>query len=71
MFSLMYTDLRGKRPYVLREDFCGTFAISADWVCSDKKRTAIAIDLDPEPLEYGKEERLIQLTPGEQKRIKL
>lgn len=71
MFSLMYTDLRGKRPYVLREDFCGTFAISADWVCSDKKRTAIAIDLDPEPLEYGKTERLEQLKESQRKRLKI
>ena len=49
-----YKQLTGKKARSLREDFCGTGAISCSWVADDPKNTAIGIDLDPEPILQGK-----------------
>ena len=40
---------------ILREDFCGTFAICCEWAKSGATFEAHGVDLDPEPLQYGKE----------------
>lgn len=66
-----YKELRGTRPTSLREDFCGTFAICCDWVRQSKKNTAIGVDLDPEPLNYGREHYLSQLNKDQQSRVEL
>jgi len=50
-----YEDLVGREPKHLREDFCGTALICCEWVTRDEDKTAEGYDLDPEPLEYGKE----------------
>lgn len=57
-------------PKVLREDFCGTFAICCEWV-KTKGRTAIGVDLDPEPLAWGRKNNLAKLDPEAQKRVTL
>src|SRR5688500_17424278 len=44
----------GRVPLALREDFCGTAFISAEWVRSHPRRTALAIDLDEAPLAWGR-----------------
>lgn len=44
----------GRAPLSLREDFCGTALISAAWVRSHRKRTALGIDLDARTLAWGK-----------------
>jgi SAM-dependent methyltransferase len=66
-----YKELRGKEPSTLREDFCGTFAICCEWVKLANKYKAIGIDLDPEPIGYGKENYLTQLLPAQQARIEI
>lgn len=43
----------GRRPTILREDFCGTAAVCYDWVRSGPDRRAIGVDLDAEPLAWG------------------
>jgi SAM-dependent methyltransferase len=53
LFALMYADIVGKSAHILREDFCGTYAISSYWTRRHKKNIAICLDLDPEPLSYG------------------
>ncbi len=53
LFALMYADIVGKHARVLREDFCGTYAISSYWAKRDRKNRALCLDLDPEPLGYG------------------
>lgn len=53
----------------MREDFCGTGAISCDWVKKDKKSEAYGIDLDPEPVDIGKERHFSKLTRDQQKRM--
>ena len=35
-----------RRPLSLREDFCGTAGLCADWVRSDPKRRAVGLDID-------------------------
>jgi len=61
----------GRRPEVLREDFCGTALICCEWVIRGKQRCAIGIDLDPEPLEWGREHNLSRLDSDRRKRITL
>jgi SAM-dependent methyltransferase len=69
-FTRFYKELRGSAPRVLREDFCGTFRISCEWVRTNPKHKALAIDLDPEPLAEGLG-RLSGLKPGERERLKV
>lgn len=71
IFDLMFNNIRGKKALKLREDFCGTFMISGEWVKSHGDRTSIGIDLDPEPLAYGEKCAKKRLTQPERKRIKL
>ncbi len=68
-FNERFKELRGKKAYTLREDFCGTAAISCEWVKQSPKHFAWGIDLDPEPVEYGKAHHLAKLEPSAQKRM--
>ena len=66
-----YKDIRGKTPKVFREDFCGTFALSCEWVKLHKNFKAVGVDLDPDPLAYGKQNYLPLLNSDQQSRIDL
>lgn len=66
-----YRQLRGRPARSLREDFCGTFAICCEWVKRDKLNRAVGIDLDLEPITYGRENYLSKLKPDQQKRIEI
>lgn len=66
-----YKELRGKRPHDIREDFCGTFANCCAWVRRNKDNYAIGIDLDAEPLDYGREHYLPELRPDQRSRLSL
>jgi SAM-dependent methyltransferase len=68
-FASAYKELRGRTPYSLREDFCGTFAICTEWVKKNPKNTAYGLDLDPEPIAYGREKFFDNLKPEQQKRL--
>jgi cyclopropane fatty-acyl-phospholipid synthase-like methyltransferase len=50
--SRTFQKLRGRPPESLREDFCGTALLCAEWV-KKKNRTALGIDLDYSVLEWG------------------
>lgn len=63
--------MTGRNPKRLREDFCGTSRISAEWVKSAKDRTAVGLDLDREPLEYFVRVHAPKLRPDERARIRL
>lgn len=69
IFDRMFHDLRGRQALSLREDFCGTFLISCEWVKSHPQRIALGIDLDPEPLGYGVSRHYQKLTPHQKKRV--
>lgn len=49
-----YKHYRGKEALHFREDFCGTSALCAEWLSRVPERTAEGVDLDPEPIEWGK-----------------
>ena len=66
-----YKELRGKEALTLREDFCGTFLLSSEWVKAAKNHKAVSVDLDPEPMEYGRAHYLPKLTADQQKRLTL
>lgn len=70
-FNRVYKKEFGTKPMVLREDFCGTAAVCYEWVKSNKKRTAIGIDLDPEPLAWGKLNIADKLKPHQRERVEL
>lgn len=50
----VYRAEHGRVPLALREDFCGTAFISAEWVRSHPRRTALGLDLDEAPLAWGR-----------------
>ena len=66
-----YRELNGKLPKTLREDFCGTFANSCAWVKLHKEFSSYGIDLDEEPIGYGKKHHLSALSEEQQQRIHL
>lgn len=68
-FNEKFTELRKKTAHTLREDFCGTGSISCEWVKQGPKHQAWGIDLDPEPVEYGKVNHLSKLDPVDQTRM--
>lgn len=70
-YRKVYRELRNKEPISLREDFCGTFVLSTEWVKLSQKYKAFGVDLDPEPIEYGKSHYLAKLNESQQKRITL
>lgn len=58
-----------KAPLSIREDFGGTGLMCHDWVKQGSKHQATCIDLDPDPIQYGKEYHYSRLTPAEQERM--
>lgn len=71
MFVALYRELNeGRYARRLREDFCGTFQLSCEWVRRNRKNTAIALDIDPEPLSYGKRKHLAKMTRDQKSRLK-
>ncbi|MCK9523126.1 MAG: class I SAM-dependent methyltransferase [Proteobacteria bacterium] len=43
-----------RHPNALREDFCGTALLCAEWVQSHPQRTATGLDLDPPTLAWAR-----------------
>ena len=54
-FTKTYKQLNGREPRILREDFCGTHAVCCEWIKLHADNVAYGIDLDPEPLVWGKD----------------
>jgi hypothetical protein len=70
-FEQAFKDAYRRKPYSLREDFCGTFSVCCEWVKSNRKRTAIGVDLCPETLQWGRDNNLSKLSDTQQERIEL
>ncbi|MBT3583713.1 MAG: class I SAM-dependent methyltransferase, partial [Halobacteriovoraceae bacterium] len=58
-----------RKPLTLREDFGGTAALACDWVKQSPEHSACSVDLDPEPISYGKENHYSRLTKTEKERM--
>jgi len=70
-FEQAFRDVFQRKPYSLREDFCGTFAVCCKWVNSDSERTALGVDLCSETLEWGRANNLVKLSDAQRKRVRL
>lgn len=72
-YKKIYQAIRGKlkSDLTLREDFCGTGTISAEWIKLNKNYKSVGLDLDPEPMDYGRQRFIKTLKPEQQKRISL
>ncbi len=70
-FEKTYKELRGKKPFVLREDFCGTAYISSTWVAGGKKRKAVGVDLHEPTLQWGRKHNLAKLDDAQRARVDL
>ncbi len=64
-----YKEIRGKSAVSLREDFCGTFAISCEWVKLNSRHIAHGVDLDLEPIGYGTTHYASKLKASQQNRL--
>lgn len=53
--------LRGRHAQRLREDFCGTAQVACEWVRRRPWNTALAIDIDPKVLDWGRQHNLSRL----------
>ena len=61
----------GKPAELMREDFCGAAALACAWVEGGASRRAIGVDIDAEPLDWGREHNLSPLTPEQRDRVSL
>ena len=66
-----YRLLRGRSARLLREDFCGTAAVSCEWVRRRKRNLAIGVDLDGEVLTWGLGNNLSRLSSEAAARVTL
>jgi len=71
MFRRFFKDAYGRYPTTLREDFCAAFAVCCEWVKTAPENTAVGVDLDPEPLDYGRTHYLPELTAAQRARVSL
>ncbi|RZC76264.1 hypothetical protein C5167_000381 [Papaver somniferum] len=61
-FFLMYVG--GRQPLHLQEDFCGTALLSAEWLRTDSRRTAVGVDMDLETLEWSLQNNVDKIGAG-------
>ncbi|MEX2124123.1 MAG: class I SAM-dependent methyltransferase [Woeseia sp.] len=66
-----FTELRGRKGYLFREDFCGTASACCQWVRQGAEYQAIGVDIDPAVLAWGRANRLSRLPAADQARVKL
>lgn len=66
-----FEELVGRPPLSLREDFCGTAAAACEWVRSNRRRTAVAVDFDPEVLAWGRDHHVASLKAKQRERVRL
>jgi len=67
----IWMEQRDRRASLLREDFCGTAAISIEWVKRRKTNKAIGVDLDSPTLQWIRSRLGDRLDEQQQARIEL
>lgn len=68
-FQDTFQEIKKRKAKIFREDFCGTFSICCEWVKLDQSNESYGLDLDPEPLAYGREKYLSSLSDEQKRRI--
>ena len=66
-----FKSLTGRKALTLREDFCGTAAAACAWVRSSPRRSAVAVDIDPAVLAWGRDHHAAALKPKQRRRLAL
>jgi SAM-dependent methyltransferase len=69
-FDRVYRSKRGRRAKLLKEDFCGTAAVAAEWVRKRRDNVAVGVDLDQKTLDWGRRYNIEPLGPAAD-RVKL
>lgn len=69
--SARYREIRGRDALSFREDFCGTASAACQWVRQGPQHTAIGLDIDPEVLSWGRQNRLSRLNDEQRSRVTL
>lgn len=67
----VYTKQVGRPARLMREDFCAAAALSCAWVRQNPENRAIGVDIDPEPLAWGREHNVSLLRPEQASRLEL
>lgn len=67
----IYRELRGKEAVHFREDFCGTGLLSAAWVKQNPRCRASGLDISLEPMRYGRDHWLAELSDAQRERVNL
>ena len=57
-----FKKLRRRKPVTMREDFAGTAISSCQWVKRRRSNTAVAIDIDPEVLDWSRAHNISALS---------
>ncbi len=70
-FERAFRERTGRRPRSLKEDFCGTALLAAQWVDGRSDRTAIGVDLHEPTLAWGRKHNIAPLSADVKKRITL
>lgn len=70
-FRQSFKELRGRMPYMMREDFCGTSFLSVEWCKSDADSRAIGVDLCKDTLAWGVEHNIKPAGRSVEQRIRL
>jgi len=70
-FDEFFMERRGRHARSLKEDFCGTSLLSAQWVKTRPDNTAIGVDLDLETLDWARENNIAPLSDDERSRVTL
>jgi SAM-dependent methyltransferase len=68
-FDRVFRERNGRKPRVLKEDFCGTALLAREWVLLREDNVAIGVDLDAPTLRWGRERNLNTLEPDERRRV--
>ena len=71
LLTKMFKRHTGRKPLSLREDFCGTGLLCAEWVKSLDGRTATGLDIDTSVLAWGTEHNLAPLSTEQRARVQL
>lgn len=70
-FERAYRERNGRRPRSLKEDFCGTALLAAQWVEGRPDRSAIGVDLDGPTLQWAHKNNVVPLPDHARARITL
>jgi SAM-dependent methyltransferase len=71
MMERVFKKRYGRAPTRMREDFCGTAALCCEWVRAHADNRAVGVDIEPEVLEYGRQNHFPKLDSDQRSRVEL